>query len=155
MTEITIGPDEDGVPALVIDYDGVSLRGERIHGMMFKPQQPHPSSFSLKPREIEVSVLEVEGHGHGRPPTDLNEFAAWFDGIRAKIPEGCRAEIEFDATGDYDGGYMPTLKVSYWRAETPDEIATRVERAQQQQAAFVAWERAEFDRLKGKFGGSK
>jgi hypothetical protein len=74
--------------------------------------------------------------------------------IRESIPAEFRerARCEISSTGGYEGSHYATIEVSYERPETPEETANREENAGRARALADAKQRAEYDKLKAKFG---
>lgn len=91
------------------------------------------------------------------PPRNAHDFMVWLQGLIDSVPEAHRAAvgIEFDDDGDCDSPH-PELTIWWWREETDAEYASRLsaEQAEQERraAAKIAEERAQFEKLKAKFG---
>lgn len=96
-----------------------------------------------KPRMIE----EVVESAYSDAAWSLDEFREVLDSVPAEFADTARVVFESDP---YDGGAW--LKVTYARQETPEEVTKHVAKI----AAYVleqeAEERADYVRLKAKFG---
>lgn len=86
--------------------------------------------------------------------TKLAAFRQWLADAEAKIPEEYRstATIEIDSIGGYEGEHHAEVIIAYWRPETDDEMAERLDREARQRAHQEARERDTLERLKAKYG---
>ncbi len=88
----------------------------------------------------------------------LADFIAELQELGAKAPKGAEVVIEL-GSGGYDGDEYATYEVGYFRAPNSEERAEReetnrkiAEREAKRADESAAKERAEFERLKEKFG---
>lgn len=88
------------------------------------------------------------------PPENAVAFRDWLNAKLATIPpehlEHAKVEIKSESTQD---SHAPTIKISYERPETPEEIATRERRETERQAEREARDRETWEWLKKRFGG--
>lgn len=102
----------------------------------------------------EVVLLNKEQYGDGFPADhNARDFIKWLEGVIDQAPPEYRdmVFIEIDSTTSYDQS-LATVKVAYRRPETDEELAARQAEFERVRAAKEAHDRAEFARLKAKFG---
>ncbi len=106
-----------------------------------------------KRQEIVVKVVDAEQYSDGFPPSNLTDFMAWLDKAITAIPEEYReaARFEIDTSSSY-GDYCASVEVSYCRPETDAEWDARKAHVMQRVQQAESEQRAEFERLKAKFG---
>lgn len=75
--------------------------------------------------------------------------SAMVDDIPAAYREAC--VIGFERGGGYDESHG-TLRICYTRPESDDEVNARIDRAHEYAREQMTIERAQFERLKAKFG---
>lgn len=81
----------------------------------------------------------------------LDDLMAKLTKIRESVPEEFRALIRTDYENGYDGA-SGSLDISYARPETQEEIAAREASERVRNEIRERGERAEFERLRKKFG---
>jgi len=88
------------------------------------------------------------------PSGRLVDSIAFLQEILAKIPEEYRAEAVFEIEGESDGygANWAEARVYYMRAETDAERDDRLKKAVRQATERAADERAEYERLKARYG---
>lgn len=97
-------------------------------------------------REVEETVFEVWSDETWTAP----KFMEMISSALAKIPEDRLEVAQVDLElGDYESSGRFTIK--YLRAETDEEVATRVERCLAYANERKAKEREQFERLKAKY----
>jgi hypothetical protein len=108
-------------------------------------------------QQVEVSLAYVTEYETKNTPSDLREFIQYLNELLADVPEGNRDSAQIDInleSGEYNS---PTVKIYYYRIETDEEEAAREQDEERRKlraaAASEAQDRAEFERLKRKFGG--
>ncbi len=84
---------------------------------------------------------------------NINDLIEFLGAIRDElVPEEFRASVRVDhKSGDYEGD-SGTLEICYIRPETPDETAARESNERAERVRKDGAERAEFERLRAKFG---
>lgn len=91
-------------------------------------------------------------------PMRLPAFVAWMKEVLEDVPEEFRDSVvvELEHEGDYDGPGYAEFHIYYDRDETDEELADRenerIARQESEARAQEGRERAEFERLKAKFG---
>jgi hypothetical protein len=123
------------------------------------PLENWPSKGGLKRRIILVADDHIGewGKKHEWFPEKLGDTILWLQGILDQVPEEYRdaVEIEVDGDGDEYDGYRATLRISYLREPTPEELAKWNARENAGVAARVREELAELERLKAKYERSE
>jgi hypothetical protein len=87
---------------------------------------------------------------YGEESWALEDFLADIEEAVAEIPGDKRAVATVELEGGYDESTR--LKISYPDVESDDELRERIERAVAYARNRKAEERAEFERLKAKYG---
>lgn len=89
--------------------------------------------------------------------TSLEAFIEWLQGffddedITEKIKADVKVRFDCVLEPEYDNGW-PTMEIFYWRTETDEECAAREKAAADLDVVTTLAERAEYERLKAKFG---
>ena len=85
-----------------------------------------------------------------RVPNNINDFIKFFQKESSKIPRKFRdsVHVDFDVEEDY-GSYVPMIKVSYERPETPSEVREREAEENSHNTRSIAYHTKELERLKG------
>lgn len=83
----------------------------------------------------------------------LNDFVNKIDEVIKLVPKEHYAQAFVDLERDYfnDDDSSTVLRIGYWRPETPEEEAARMEMFSRSQIAQEQRERAELSRLKIKY----
>lgn len=104
------------------------------------------------------TFLDIEnGWNNEWFPDNLQEAIKWLQSKFDEIPEEFRenAKLEVSATMNYDSP-VPTMEISSWRYETPEETAKReeIERRRMERLVLQAVENelATYEALKRKYG---
>jgi hypothetical protein len=102
----------------------------------------------------EVVIYDWEKYNGEAPPENAKAFIAWLNDLIEQVPtefqEG--VYVELDSTSGYEGTHYATVKVAYRRPETDEELGHRVAEYESAVRAKEAHDRAEFDRLKTRYG---
>lgn len=149
--------------AEVASWDTDTLRDLTInmHSRMWE-QMRLDRLLHAKPEKLDALVYEeIERETiWWESEQPLEKHIASLRKIAAKAPQGCEVVIEFERDSDYEGGYDTVRRIGFYRKPTPEEIEERkalnAEIRQVQAAAAekaAEHERAEFERLKTKYGG--
>lgn len=117
-----------------------------------------------EPRDVCVNVVKQEKYDSG--PFDfggmergsLDSVIKSLLKIRASIPPEFRRDAicDIDSVLSFEDSHYATIEVYYYRRETAEEISDRIQRDENfrrhAQVAQEESERAEYERLKAKFG---
>lgn len=149
-------PIDESEPAQVLNTLTFSVDefGSVFHGWPSRPRRYFPQDADPAPRAVRETVFCQERYDGDWPPEDAVGFMAWFQGHLTLMPGEYRntARIELTSNSGYEDSHYVEIDISYTRPETPEEIAERQEGWRKQCAAAETEQRAEFERLKAKFG---
>lgn len=82
---------------------------------------------------LRVKCQFYDWHGNGKLPLHL--FLDWLHSLATSVPLEFRdnISIEIDSHSGYEDSHSADLRVSWWRYETNEELAVRLERYKQQE----------------------
>ena len=105
-------------------------------------------------RQIAVTVFEGDSYGPDWPSENAAAFLKWLSEKVGAIPEEFqdKAKIEIGGTEGPYGENLGNIVITYRRAETDFDIQERARISAQNIAKKETRERAEFNRLKAKYG---
>jgi hypothetical protein len=126
------------------DLDEETKRALRAYG------QP------LERQTVRVAIRDIGGYSFDELPQFVGGWIEWMEEARAEAPEQYREDLRCDLS--YDSGWRDdsgsaTLAVWYERPETDEEMCERIGQGLAWMRESQNRERAEFERLKKKFGG--
>lgn len=106
-------------------------------------------------RLITETVFSAEQYDSNWPPEEFAAFREWLEDKREEIPEEFMASamIQIDSKISY-GQSLATIKVSYDRPETPQEVAARQAKEQARMGEQERQERALLEALQRKYEGT-
>ncbi len=115
---------------------------------------PQARVTAKEQRRIVREYLEIRSTGYRSEglKMSLPEFAEWVAELQEDAPEHYDVTVELEHETDYDGPGEAQLLVYFDREETDEEIAERTAQTQAYAEQSAAIERAEYLRLKAKFG---
>lgn len=97
--------------------------------------------------------ISVEEHVLGQYESlTLTEFQDLIANKIEQIPLEYRASVRVELDACDHEGYGGALTISYDRLQTSEEVAARVKRAIDYALSYLGKERADYERLKKKFG---
>jgi hypothetical protein len=108
-------------------------------------------------RLVQVKLHSFTEYSMDKVPKGLVEFADWLHAMSKIVPEAHRdnARIEFDLEAGEDA--TPQVSMYYTRPETDEEEAERMRQHEEHRRSVdmynEARDRAEYERLKRKYGG--
>lgn len=151
----TVAINMQGYMDQLHSYSLASLSAMNAAGMARK-YLPHSPVDVDERVYVELGERDFDDRNDNTMP--LASLLAELTALGAKAPKGAEVVIEFGSSG-YDGGEYATYEVGYFRDPSEDEKAERrdtnrqiAERDKAREAEAAAKERAEFERLKAKFG---
>lgn len=110
-----------------------------------------------KRQNVTITVFDGEQHGGDWPtpgyPAHLVDAINWFQSKLEEIPVEYRetALCEIDSAGGYEGSHYGHIEISYVRPETDEEMASRIVRNEQREAAKRVEEIAALRALRARY----
>ena len=101
-----------------------------------------------------ITVFKQEKYDGEWPSEELPKFVEWMTEKLNSIPEEyrCNATIEIESVSSYEDSHYPRIEILYWRPETKEEEAKRLDDENRRHLEQIAKEMRMLETLQAKYG---